>query len=393
MVPCRRSVLRVSRHRAGGRPTERAPAGTRVIILGAGVAGLAAAYELRKLGYECEILEARTRCGGRCFTVRRGQVSEEVGTPPQRAAFDPDLYLNAGAARIPHHHTTTLDYCRELGVAIEPFCSVNEAAFVHQSSAAPPLQRLRLREVRADWRGQTAELLAKAAASDVLDRPMSAEDRERILEWLKLEGGLDADLHYAGSARRGYTSAPGFGMAAGTVGDPLRLDDLLHTGFGKYLATEINMQTPMFQVVGGTDGIVRALAARVGHISLGAVVQAIEQPAERVRVRYTTTDGASRQTEAAFCISTLPLTLLREIPARRLGGAPCRRRGDQLLERGQDRAAVLAAILGGGRRHLWRNHTHRSGNHADSLSVDGIPYAQGRARRLLPDRGGRRTDG
>ena len=136
-------------------PLERAPAGTRVIILGAGVSGLAAAHELRKLGYEYEILEARARVGGRCFTVRRGQASEEVGTAPQKAAFDPDLYLNAGAARIPHHHTTTLDYCRELGVAIEPFCSVNEAAYVHQANADPTRRRLRLREVRADWRGQT----------------------------------------------------------------------------------------------------------------------------------------------------------------------------------------------------------------------------------------------
>ena len=106
-------------------PVERVRAGTRVIILGAGVAGLAAAYELRKLGYDYEILEARPRTGGRAFTVRRGQVSEETG-PAQEAGFEPDLYLNAGAARIPHHHKTTLDYCRELGVAIEAFCSVND---------------------------------------------------------------------------------------------------------------------------------------------------------------------------------------------------------------------------------------------------------------------------
>jgi monoamine oxidase len=294
-------------------PLERAPAGTRVVILGAGVAGLAAAHELRKLGYEYEILEARARVGGRCFTVRRGQASEEVGTAPQKAAFDPDLYLNAGAARIPHHHAPTLDYCRELGVAIEPFCSVNEAAYVHQSNADPARQRLRLREVRADWRGQTAELLAKAVSSDSLDRPLSADDRERILEWLRLEGGLNLSLRYDGSPRRGYVSPPGVGTATGVVGDPLRLEELLRTGFGKYLATEINMQTPMFQVVGGTDGIVRALAQRVGHITLGAVVQAIEQPAGRVRVRYATFDGDERQIEGAFCISTLPLTVLRGI--------------------------------------------------------------------------------
>ena len=240
-------------------------------------------------------------------------MSEEAGTPPQTATFDPDLYLNAGAARIPHHHTTTLDYRRELGVAIEPFCSVNEAAYLYQSNAAPAGQRLRLREVRTDWRGQTSELLAKAVSRDAIDRPMTAEDRERLLEWLRLEGGLTADLHYASSPRRGYTTPPGVGAATPVVGDPLAFEDLLRTGFGRYLATEINMQTPMFQVVGGTDGIVRALAARAGQVTLGAQVQAIEQPAGKVRVRYTI-DGDARQTEGAFCISTLPLTLLREVP-------------------------------------------------------------------------------
>ena len=358
------------RHCAGARRPARAPAGTRVIILGAGVAGLTAAYELRKLGYECEILEARARFGGRCFTVRRGRSAKRSARRRRKRRSIPTCTSTPGAARIPHHHTTTLDYCRELGVAIEPFCSVNEAAFVHHSSAAHGRQRLRLREVRADWRGQTSELLAKAVSSDALDRPMSAEDRDRILEWLKLEGGLSEDLRYAGSARRGYASAPGFGTVAGVVDDPLRLDDLLRTGFGKYLATEINMQTPMFQVVGGTDGIVRALAAKVGHITLGAAVQAIEQPSGRVRVRYTTADGASRQAEGAFCISTLPLTLLRDVSLDASSDAARRGRGHQLLERGQDRAAVLAAFLGGGRRNLWRHHANRSGDHADSLSVD-----------------------
>ena len=356
-------------------PAERAPAGTRVIILGAGVAGLASAYELRKLGYECEILEARPRIGGRAFTVRRGQMSEEIGTPAQKATFDEDLYLNAGAARIPHHHTTTLDYCRELGVAIEPFCSVNEAAYVHQTSAAPAAQRLRLREVRADWRGQTSELLAKAVSTDALDRQVTAEDRDRIVEWLKLEGGLNADLRYAGSARRGYAVAPGFGKAAGVVGDPLQLEALLRTGFGKYLVDrDQRCRSPMFQVVGGTDGIVRALAGESPARSrLAPRSQAIEQPAGRVRVRYTTADGVAREEAGHYCISTLAVAAPARHVARRLARAALGGRRRQLLERRQDRSAVLAPFLGGGRRDLRRHHAHRSGDYADSLSVDRLP--------------------
>ena len=53
--------------------------GVRVVILGAGLAGMTVVYELGKVGYDCRVLEARARSGGRVFTVRRGTVSEEDG--------------------------------------------------------------------------------------------------------------------------------------------------------------------------------------------------------------------------------------------------------------------------------------------------------------------------
>src|SRR5258708_596562 len=65
----------------GGRPRleGRAPARKRrVIILGAGQAGLATAYELGAIGYECTVLEARARPGGRCWTIRGGTEETEI---------------------------------------------------------------------------------------------------------------------------------------------------------------------------------------------------------------------------------------------------------------------------------------------------------------------------
>jgi heterodisulfide reductase subunit A-like polyferredoxin len=61
----------------GTAPAGRSGAASRVIVIGAGLAGLTTAYELRKLGYTVEVLEARGRTRGRCFTVRGGTVSEE----------------------------------------------------------------------------------------------------------------------------------------------------------------------------------------------------------------------------------------------------------------------------------------------------------------------------
>ena len=115
--------------------------GTRVLVLGAGLSGLTLAYELGKVGYHCRVLEGRARPGGRVFTVRRGTVSEEEGST-QTAAFDDGLYFNAGPMRISHHHHTTLAYCQELQVAVEPFVVDSESAYVYQTqienSERPP---------------------------------------------------------------------------------------------------------------------------------------------------------------------------------------------------------------------------------------------------------------
>jgi len=295
-------------------PVGRAPRHTKVIVLGAGLSGLASAWELQKLGYDVQVLEGRARTGGRCFTIRKGTASEEADTPSQTCTFDEPLYLNAGPARIPHHHKTTLDYCRELSVEIEMFCSGNEAAYVHQSTATDPAARkLRMRELRADWRGHTSELLAKALSQESLDRPMSMEDRDRVLEWLKREGGLSADLTYAGTPRRGYVTAPSAGEVAGRVSDPLALTDLVRTSFGPNLTTELALQMPMFQPVGGMDRIAKALSAKVSNVTLGAEVQAIEQPDGRVRVRYKDSAGVGRQIEGAYVVCALPLSVLRHL--------------------------------------------------------------------------------
>ena len=79
----------------------------KLIIIGAGLSGLVAAYELGKLNFDITVLEAQSRPGGRVFTLRN---FDEAG-----------IYAEAGAARIPRDHDLTLKYVRELGLPLEPF--------------------------------------------------------------------------------------------------------------------------------------------------------------------------------------------------------------------------------------------------------------------------------
>src|SRR5229473_5155641 len=107
------------------------PKGASVLILGAGLAGMTAAYELRKAGYKVQILEYNDRAGGRCWTLRGGETYTELGGATQNCQFDRGLYFNAGPWRIPYHHRGLLDYCKRFSVALEPFVHVNNNAYLH----------------------------------------------------------------------------------------------------------------------------------------------------------------------------------------------------------------------------------------------------------------------
>jgi monoamine oxidase len=278
--------------------------GIRVLVLGAGLTGLTVAYELGKVGYDCRVLEARARPGGRVFTVRRGTLSEEDG-PRQTAALDDGLYFNAGPMRISHHHRTTLAYCRELQVPLEVFVPDSESAYLYQTrSSTLAGRRIRLREARADFDGYIAELLSKALSQAQLDHPLTAEDRERLLEHLRRLGALDQQRQYRGSPQRGSDDQ-------GRPSVPLALRDLLGANFDFYLQVDWYSQPTMMQVVGGMDRLPAALAARLrNRIVYRAAVREIRQSERGVWVIYADANGQLRRVDADYCVCTIPLPVL-----------------------------------------------------------------------------------
>lgn len=294
-----------------------APNGQRVVILGAGVTGLTVAYELAKAGYECEVLEARQRPGGRCWTVRNGDVETEIGGSPQTVPFDADQYFNPGPARIPQHHLT-IDYCRELGVPLEVFTNVNEDAYYYREGVGPLSGvKVRKREAKADVRGYTQELLAKSAAAGNLDALLTADDRERLIAWARNYGGLDSANTYIPSSRRGYTTLPS--TEPGVVGPARDFGELLESGWGLNISSEFSFDQAMlmFQPVGGMDRIAYALAAAVpGRITYGAEVTQIRQTARGVQVVYAAGGRPQRPVAADYCVCTIPLPVLAPIAQR-----------------------------------------------------------------------------
>jgi len=134
--------------------------GRKVVILGGGIAGLTSAYELRKAGFDCTILEARNRPGGRSWTVRNGSKVELTDGTTQECTWQSG-YLNPGPARIPSIHTNLLNYCQELGVPLEVEVNSSRSALM-QSPAVNEGKPVQERQVVYDTRGYLAELLTKA---------------------------------------------------------------------------------------------------------------------------------------------------------------------------------------------------------------------------------------
>jgi monoamine oxidase len=282
--------------------------GVKVAIIGGGLAGMTVAYELGKLGYACSILEARPRPGGRAHTIRRGTASEEEG-PSQICNYDAGQYFNCGAMRIAYHHSTTLAYCRELGVPVETFALLSEAAYIYQTKT-PGLKdrRVRQREVHTDLDGYVSELLTKAVNGRALDDALTAEDRERLLAYLQQKGALVEGRYRGGQLRGPDPERNPDGSARYT---PLALSELLGSRAGSYLDPGFQYQQTMMQVVDGTSRLPEALAARLkDKIKYEAAVQTIRHNANGVTLGYTDKSGRSQQLTADYCVCALPLTVL-----------------------------------------------------------------------------------
>jgi monoamine oxidase len=296
--------------------------GTSVLVLGAGLAGMLAAYELRRAGYSVRVLEFQNRSGGRNISLRGGDTLTELGGATQTVDFAPGNYINPGPWRIPYHHRALLHYCKAFGVALEPFIEVNHNVFLHSSRTFGGVPQ-RYRDVLSDFTGYTAELLAKAINQNKLDQPVSADEKHDLLEAMKGWGLLDADYAYRKgdtiSLRRGFAKAQGGGPDGAPIpSDPLSRAEVMRSGLWQWLSFNMvyDMQTTMFQPVGGMDMIGKAFARQVGDlVTHNLEVISIQQDGGGVTVTAKDNNhgGVVTHAKADYCVCTIPLSVLSQL--------------------------------------------------------------------------------
>lgn len=285
----------------------------KVVILGGGISGLTAMYELEKAGYDCVLLEASHRLGGRNLTLRSGDIVDEIGNK-QVVEFDdePHMYFNAGPARIPSTHRYFLHYARELGVELEMFINENKEAYF-QDDAFNGGKPVRNAILSTTVRGFVAELMAKSLTRAELDLPFGEKEAERLVAVIRSFGDLENDGSFKSAARAGYASG-GF-MEHGVYRELISIQEALKTRFATSVVSANEGETgPMlFQPVGGMDKIIQGFARKLrGPVHLNAAVTSLQVDAEGVGVSYNQ-KGKHEALRADFCVNCIPSHLLAGI--------------------------------------------------------------------------------
>jgi len=265
----------------------------RVAVLGAGVAGLAAAFELDAAGHDVTVLEARTRPGGRVLTLRQ--------------PFAEGLHAEAGATRIASTSDWTLKYVRQFGLELVPFrpsgladtYHVRGRRIVPRPSEEPdwpvPLtaeeRAAGLAGIRRRYITGVIPELGDAGIPDVPPASLRRFDRVTFLEFLRQQGASPAAIELLT-----------LGAAEDEASALQRLRALIwRTG------------AEWWKIAGGNERLPGAFAEKLAtRIRYGAAVARVRHDERGVVVHYRQA-GEMRELRADHAICTIPFPVLRTL--------------------------------------------------------------------------------
>lgn len=301
----------------------------KILVLGAGLAGLSAAFELVGKGHEVTVLEARLRAGGRVSTLRE--------------AFSDGLHADCGASELPANHEHTLRYVKQLGLELDPWYRpellplkrvfhIEGQRLVTSPVAHWPLP-LTSEEKTLGLAGMVDKYFTSALkeigdplAEDWPPAALASYDRMTVAEMMRRRGASPAAISLM--SLEFYLDLPAEGVEKTSALWLLR-DSRLSPG-----------GNDVYRIRGGMDLLPRALAARLAdRILYGAPVVRIEPGPERVEVVVERASGRERLA-ADYAICTLPFSVLRHVEVAPAFSAPKRRAIEELAYAGCTRIYV-----------------------------------------------------
>ncbi|CAN5238628.1 flavin monoamine oxidase family protein [soil metagenome] len=269
----------------------------KVVVIGAGLAGLSAALYLNEVGHQVTVLEAQNRPGGRVLTVRD--------------PFADGLFAELGAARIPASHDWTHRYVQRFSLTLTPFWPeplrethlLEGKRILRDPGVAPDLTAygltsqeiaLGLDKIDAAYWGNFPEMAGDLQAPDWPPAVLRALDNFTLPEWTRKQG-------YS----RGVDNF--FGIGYGGADDDASALWIFREEAG-------GLNSGMRQkIVGGTDLLPKAMAASLTeNIRYGTEVTDLVQNYAGVKIFYNTF-GSSGEIAADRVIITVPFPPLRRI--------------------------------------------------------------------------------
>lgn len=274
-----------------------------VVIVGAGMAGLCAAYELEARGHRVTLLEAdATHVGGRVRTLR----------------FADGLYGEAGAMRIPAKHEIVRRYLREFKVPLRKFVQSNPRAYYHlrgeRHRIADAKQAASGYRLRDSERGKTPDDLWDESLVRVLKSLSEPERRDLSADapqTPRIRALDDQSLHELLRGAGLSEEAIEFLVVASGA------ETLLPSSATEHLREELDgVWTQGFdEIVGGTDRLAAAFATRLkAKPRSGCEVIRITQDLQRRRASAIYRErGSEREAQGDFVLVTAPAPVLARI--------------------------------------------------------------------------------
>jgi monoamine oxidase len=275
----------------------------RVVVVGAGLAGLVAAYELERQGHTVTLLEADPKhVGGRVRTHR----------------FSDGRYGELGAMRIPKQHDVTRKYVKEFGLRLRRFVQTSPEAYcvargkkVRQKDAAQLSAAFKL----APWEhGKSSDALWERAVGEPWKKLTADERADLFAVTPKTQAVRKLDrLSLRQLFERAGLSDEGIEYLAVTQAE----ETLFHTAATEVLRDEVLevYSQDLDEIEGGMDSLPRAFVDRLkSKPRIGCEVTEIRQNADAgvVEARFTEAGKICRET-GDYLICTVPFSVLDRV--------------------------------------------------------------------------------
>jgi len=269
----------------------------KVIIVGAGLAGLSAGFELKRAGHTPIILEAQQRVGGRVYTLRD--------------PFTEGLYAEVGAMRIPRAHSLTMEYISKFGLLTSDFTMDNPNAYFYIGG----------KKMRASAAQQEPSLMGFEVAEKELGKTsgqMYMEALQPLLEMLENDGDSAWDeiiAKYDQYSTREFLELSGWSEGMIEMFGLLANQESVMNSFFLELFREDsgNYYTNMVEIQGGTGRLPYAYLPELkDNIRFGVKMTTMDQSPDNVTIHYQTPAGKFSKT-ADYAIITVPFPVLRHV--------------------------------------------------------------------------------